>query len=183
MKHVVLQKPSLSEIFAAMKGVRCAGFAVLDNSESTSHPLVNLGIQAIEVSYDVRTLLTGSSGIHVQLTKNPEHKANLSSENIERAAAQCLKFLDNVRSSLEPYASVSLKESNQTTGGTVSDLITHISTLVKLEKIGHGRSSAKISLEGQVKPVFEASYLPGFHKDEKSSKSGTHQNVAPQPVI
>lgn len=178
MKHVRLEKPGLSEIFAALKGVRCAGFSQINSPESTSHPLVELGIEAIELSHDVRTQLSGQTGVYRIQSKNPQTKRAIEDIDSATAAGRCLQFLALAQKRLEPYRDVHLAESRKRAGGTVGDLIEHIAHLAEFEDVGKDRPVASITLAGDIVPPFKTDYLPGEYRARKaSSKRGV--TVAP----
>ncbi len=151
MKHVVLPKPSLSEIFAAMKGVRCAGF---ENAA-----LEDVAINAIHVSYDARHDLIKNSNIP-QKNVNPEYKLNPPQEIQERAARSCLKFLNGVQDHLSEFETLRLHDSQYGAGGTVAELSEHIDQILLQEKLGTIRESVGINVSGVITPPFDASYLP-----------------------
>lgn len=164
MKHTPIQKPSLGEIFAALKGVRCAGFALLDGPDKTMHPLVDAGIEAIKISYDLRAELMTRTEIGTRKNK-PSEQFELVTKDVEKSARLALEFLENQKPVLQHYVDINLHQSSRSgnvIGGKVSDLIRHIDQMVQFEEIGAARPVSKIGQDGVLSPVYKAPYLPEY---------------------
>jgi hypothetical protein len=164
MQHTPVQKPSLGEIFAALKGVRCAGFALLDGPDGTMHPLVDAGVEAIKISYDLRAELMTRSDIGTRKNKASE-QFDLVTKDAEKSARLALEFLAKQKPVLEQYVDINLHQSSRAgniSGGKVSDLIAHIDHMIQFEKIGMARVQSTIAQDGVLSPVYKASYLPEY---------------------
>lgn len=135
-------KASLSEIFAAMKGITCAGVSLAKKGEDTKvNPVANLACESASLQYD--TLC--------HIIRSPERA--------EIATVKTLKFLEKAIPILEQRPDLFLEFVDGRRGGRVEALLAHISNI--LEREGDARPRAVVKIENnKLAKVFKAAYLP-----------------------
>lgn len=177
-RTIAIQKPPLSEMFAAMSGIVCAGVtAAKDPNEKTQY-LFTLGSAAAGLPYDAK----------MDLAAHPE--------NSEKAARDLMRFLIQAKPLLAHHAGVALSMPNGNRGGIVADVLAHIKDMERREAgtIDRLRESFEA---GKAPPKYAASYLPATPKEKpveldedgnpvggtKKVKLGGRRKKSSQPAV
>lgn len=152
-------KASLSEIFAAMKGITCAGVSLAKKGEDTkANPVAELGYESAALQYD--TLC--------HIIERPERA--------EIATRKTLQFLEKALPILEQRPNLFLEFVNGSRGGQVKALVDHIQNILEREGDAQARSTVQIK-NNRLAKVFQASYLPDGKVAAKPELSQTPQET------
>lgn len=168
-----VSKAPLSEIFAAMTGIMCAG---IEARNGNTGDLEELGLQAAERTYRMKEIL---------FSGDPS-----STAHADRMARVGLAFLQSSLSTLKRYPDAILAnaprgkkrkdgtpppagkqescEVTQALGGTVSEVIAHIHDILAREALPVPRPLEKMTHTKPL-PQFRAPYLPGGKDHESRS--------------
>ncbi len=151
-------KAPLSEIFAAMEGIRSAGVAVVKDGKSTKDPVADLAITACYKSLEAKTILKGSGDGRLQT---------------ELAARKLTDFMNLARMQLYDHSNLVLRHAYANVkGGKVSELVAHIEDILMREALPAERKLQVIADGGLPSRTFNAAYLPGVKKSKTSRAKG-----------
>lgn len=152
-------KASLSEIFAAMKGITCAGVSLAKKGEDTkANPVAELGYESAVLQYD--TIF--------HITERPERA--------EIATRKTLQFLEKALPILERRPNLFLEFVNGSRGGRVKALVDHIQNILEREDDAQARSTVQIK-NNRLAKAFQAPYLPDGKVAAKPDLSQTPQET------
>lgn len=146
-RTIAIQKPPLSEMFAAMSGIVCAGVTAVRKPSDQTQYLRALGIAAAGLPYDIK----------FDLACRPE--------NSEKAAKALMEFLIQAKPLLAHHAGISLSMPNGNHGGIVADVLAHIKDMERREAGTMGRLRESFDA-GKKAPLYAASYLPAVPKEK-----------------
>ena len=146
-RTIAIQKPPLSEMFAAMSGIVCAGVTAVKNPDDKTQYLAALGMAAASLPFDVK----------LDLASHPA--------NTERAAKTLMTFLAQAKPLLAHHAGVSLSMPKGTKGGIVSDILSHIKDMERRETGSIDRIRESFDA-GKIAPKHIATYLPVSPKEQ-----------------
>lgn len=153
-KAIALQKPPLSEMFAAMSGIVCAGVTATRNPDEKTQYLSVLGMAAASLPYDIKLDLA------------------IYPENSEKAARNLMKFLIQAKPLLAHHAGAPLSMPNGNKGGIVADVLAHIKDMERRETAGNVTRLAESFQAGKAAPKYAASYLPAAPKEKIAELDG-----------
>ncbi len=146
-RTIAIQKPPLSEMFAAMSGIVCAGVTAAKHPDEKTQYLFALGVAAAALPYDTK----------LDLAVHPENR--------ERAARNLMRFLIQAKPLLAHHAGISLSMPNGNHGGIVADVLAHIKDMEKREAGTLDRLRENFDA-GKKAPQYPASYLPAAPKEK-----------------
>ncbi len=159
----LLNKPPLSEIFAAMHGIMFLGVAAA--KVKGKDDVLNLGQEA--------AILSGDTKMAVNLKRKGKHASCL------------LTFLDKARPLLLANPDMVLLSTHGVKGGKASDVATHITDMLERERAG-ARRVPEHFIDGTAgcAKKFNASYFPVAKTEspdkEKAKKARAKKTLLPK---
>lgn len=137
-----LQKPPISEMFAAVSGIVFAGITVTQNPTEKTRPLSELAMEAAAIPYDSK----------LRLYEKPLEA--------EKVAARICDFLVKAKPVLSEYANIPLSSTKGQLGGILLDVLAHIKDIEARESNGIMDRVREEFTPGKRHVKFRASYLP-----------------------
>lgn len=177
IQGIATEKASMSEIFAAMSGVTCAGvtLVMLKKENLANHPVAILGLESAKLRWDIGSMIFRAGGPR----RNPDKE--------EEGVEIFLEFLKRANVAIKKYPDVQLfMPLAKTPGGNLKDVSAHIEDILHREMIGiSNRPKSVIVIENSTYGRFPAHYLPkaqkaDFAKDEDCEETMDVEGVAPQ---
>ena len=141
-RTIAIQKPPLSEMFAAMSGIICAGVTAVKHPDDKTQYLAALGMAAAGLPYDIKLDLASHPG------------------NTEKAARKLMAFLVQAKPLLSHHASLPLTNVKGVKGGIVSEVLAHIKDIERRESLGSVDRLTERFEAGKRQSSYAATYLP-----------------------
>lgn len=158
-RTIAIQKPPLSEMFAALSGIICAGVTAVKKPDDKTQYLAALGMAAAGLPFEVKLDLASHPG------------------NTEKAARTLMRFLVQAKPLLAHHIGVPLTSAKGAKGSVVADLLAHIKDIERRESLGSMDRLAERFEAGKKHPAYAATYLPVAVKEK--SVDLTEENDAP----
>lgn len=147
-------KASLSEIFAAMRGITCAGVAVTKRGADTkTNPIAKLGCESAGLQYDILCNISA----HTEDLKTPAY--------LDKMAGKGLRFLEKSLPVLKARPDLVIESVDGRRGGMVLRILQHTQDILSRES-DEGERPVVVVKNGKLADVF-APYLPQGKPEKK----------------